>query len=194
MRILLPILLTVWLAGCSSRRAGGPDLSALPTGSPAVAFKIAFGVTDTEPTRWDGSIEVASGAVAALTGWRFYKDDQILPDGKSWKCSTRRRAVVPPKMWWLGAKHEVPADPNAPPPPGPMLANGVFVTVDARPGVEIRVQTDGGNFSFTRPGAFLDGRVTVEAVAAPWKLTAGDGHEDDNPSVVIDANGRAVAA
>ena len=55
-----------------------------------------FSVTDAEPAQWDGSVEVTGARVASLTGARFYKDDQVRPDGKSWKCATRRRPMTSP--------------------------------------------------------------------------------------------------
>jgi hypothetical protein len=146
------------LAGCTKRSAGGPDLAQLPTGSPAIAFEIKLGVTDTDPTGWDGSIEVSAGRLVSLAGWRFYKDDQVLPGGKSWKCATRRLPVIPPKLWWLGAKHEVPPDVNAPPPPGPMLPNGILAVIDAPPGSEIRITTPNGNFAFSPESAAWQAR------------------------------------
>lgn len=157
-RTFLPIALLALLAGCTKRSAGGPDLAQLPTGSPAIAFEIKLGVTDTDPTGWDGSIEVSAGRLVSLAGWRFYKDDQVLPGGKSWKCATRRLPVIPPKLWWLGAKHEVPPDVNAPPPPGPMLPNGILAVIDAPPGSEIRITTPNGNFAFSPESAAWQAR------------------------------------
>ncbi len=196
----LILLLAAALAGCS-RREGPLDLTRLATGSPGVAFRITFGLTDAQPTRWDGSIEVSSGKLLSLEGWRFYKDDQVQPDGKSWKCGTRRLAMPDPRAWFVGAKHVVPPDPTAEPHPGPMAPNGVLVALIAPGGAEVRVSTAAGNFSFTpdgapfgRPASRLNGRVRVERVAAPWNLTAQDGAEDDAPSVAIDGDGRAWAA
>ncbi len=201
MRTLALIPLAALLTGCSKPSPTGPELSQLATSSPSVAFRIILGQTDAEPAPWDGSIDVSGGKVLSLTGWRFYKDDQAGADGKSWKCATRRRAMLDPKLWWIGAKHVPPADLNAGAPPGPMLPNGVIVSLEASAASEIRVTTSNGNFSFSpdsapfgKSAAFLNGRVLVERVVAPWNLTAQDGLEDDNPSVAIDADGRAWAA
>ena len=201
MRTLFPVLLAALLVSCSKRESSGSNTAQLPTGSPAVAFRITLGATDSEPARWDGSIDVSGGKLMSLSGWRFYKDDAIGADGKSWKCATRRRATHEPKNWWVGAKHIPPADLAAPAPQGAMIPNGVIAVCDARPTTEIRVSTASGNFSFSpdsaplgKPASFLGGRAVVERVIAPWNLTASDGLEDDNPAVVIDADGRAWAA
>jgi len=199
--LCVPVLGLILLGACSKRSSGGPDLAQLATRSPGVAFRITLGAADAEPATWDGSIELASGRLLSLAGWRFYKDDQLGPDGKSWKCSTRRRAMPDPRDWYVGARHVVPPDPAAPPPPGPMVPNGVLVTLDAPARAEVRVSTANGNFSFVpenvpfgKPSSFLNGRVLVERTAAAWNLTRQDGAEDDNPSVAIDSNGRAWAA
>jgi len=52
----------------------------------ASSFLIVFGVGDTTPSAWDGSIAVHGAEVVRLEGWRFDDTDQI--DGLSWKLST----------------------------------------------------------------------------------------------------------
>src|SRR5574341_1899918 len=135
---ILPVVLAVLLWGCSKRTPGGPDVSQLPTGSPTVAFRITLGAIDAEPARWDGAIDVSGGKLLSLAGVRFYKDDALGSDGKSWKCATRRRATPEPKSWWVGAKHVPPADLNAPAPQGAIIPNGVIAVFDAGPTTEIR--------------------------------------------------------
>jgi hypothetical protein len=40
-----------------------------------VSVRVLFGLTDTEPTRWDGTVTVDSGTVNAIQGWRFGPED-----------------------------------------------------------------------------------------------------------------------
>jgi hypothetical protein len=192
MRILLLFLTAAVLAACSRAKPPAPP--------PIAAFRIILGADDAEPARWDGSLEVTGAQVATLTGWRFYKDDQVQPDGRSWKCATRRRAMIEPKNWWVGAKHAVPADAAAPAPPGPMVANGIVLGLDAASRAEVRIRTTQGSFAFStaevefgRPLPLLGGRVVVERAVAPSYLTH-PGFEDDMPSVAVDAAGQAWIA
>ncbi len=192
MPTLVAVLLVALLAACS----GPPP----PPAPPSQAFLITLGATDAEPARWDGSLDVSGAKLVTLAGRRFYQDDQINPDGKSWKASTRRRAVIEPQYWWLGAKHEVPANPQAFAPPGPMVANGIILTLDSASRAEIRVTTSQGNFSFAtsdvpfaRPAPFLNGRVIVERAVSPWYFQHGS-FEDDQPSVAFAADGRPWVA
>ena len=201
MHFLLPVLLGVMLAGCSR----SPEEQTGPAAAHPLAFLITLGQIDTEPARWDGSLSVTGGKPLSLTGWRFYKDDQILPDGKSWKCATRRRAMLDPKFWWIGARHLVPASTDAGPPPGPMIPNGVFVTLEGGPAersaATIQVSTARGSFAFSpdsvpfgRPAVYLDGNAVVERTPAPLNLTGRNAYENDHPAVAIDAQGRAWTA
>ncbi len=179
------------LPGCGSRRAAeAPE-------SPRLWFRIVFGNTDKEPADWSGSIEASGGRVAALTPWRFDKDDALNAENNSWKCSTRLAATHDPRDWFVGAIHIVPKDLTQP--KGALLPNGIYAAVENA--AEVKVATRQGSFSFRPaeadfgPGAeFLNGRVRVIRVAAPANLTGDSGREDDYPAIAADSEGRAWVA
>src|SRR5262249_21749071 len=54
--------------------------------------RIRFGLMDTEPEKWDGSVSVQPGKVALLSGWRFEQDDHA-NGTESWVASTRAIAA-----------------------------------------------------------------------------------------------------
>ncbi len=160
-------------------------------------FHITLGVTDRQPAGWSGSIEVDGGRVVSLAPWRFDKDDRIEPQRHTWKCATRRAAVLNPKDWYVGAIHVVPKDMT--PPPGAMIANGLYAAVEGAS--MVRVHTEQGSFQFQpaavrfgEPERFLDGRVELRRVPAAANLTASSGLEDDYPSTAVDSTGAAWVA
>jgi hypothetical protein len=193
MRNLAVLILVLLTASCTRSQQPAPP-------PPAAAFLITLGATDAEPARWDGSVEVTGAKVVALAGRRFTQEDAVQADGKSWKCATRRRAVIQPQHWRVGAKHVVPADVNAPAPPGPMIPNGVLLSLDSAARAEVRVNTSQGGFTFAtdtlpfgRRGEFLGGRALVERAVAPSFLQHA-GFQDDMPTVAFDAGGRPWVA
>src|SRR5205085_2292812 len=133
---------------------------------------------DQTPADWSGSVEAPGGRVVSVASWHFDKDDSLVQQPASWKCSTRFAAVLDPQYWWLGALHTVPKDKKIP--TAPLVANGLYVTVESAQ--EVRVKTAQGDFAF-RPSAarlgdplkFVNGRVEVERVPVTTSLTAGDG-------------------
>jgi len=42
-----------------------------------VGLRIRFGLNDEQPTPWNGKVEVSSGRVTHIGGWRFSKDDEV---------------------------------------------------------------------------------------------------------------------
>ena len=53
-----------------------------------VTFRVRFGMKDTEPTDWSGSIKVTPGRVVSIRGWRWTSSDSAT--GDSWTVATRR--------------------------------------------------------------------------------------------------------
>ena len=131
------------------------------------SFRILLGVTDREPTPWDGSIAVSPGAIASIRGWRFVAGDST-DSVASWQCSSR------------------PGVGNNANPTGPMLPNGVIVTTTAdAPGARFEVKTPQGAFSFSaadiawaQEKEFLDGRVLVDRVPTMARLTDSTDEQD----------------
>src|SRR5262245_945023 len=52
-----------------------------------VGVRIRFGLTDKDPTKWDGTISVSPGKIERIDGWRFENGDAV--QGTGWKASTR---------------------------------------------------------------------------------------------------------
>jgi hypothetical protein len=177
------LLVVVIIAGCGARQNA---IGVLPDQS---SFQLRFGAADNSPADWSGSVETIGGRVVSLAPWHFDKEDHLGQQPDTWSCSTRFGAVLDPKYWWLGALHTVPKDNTIP--KAPLVPNGLYITVESAR--EVRVKTAQGEFNFRPADArlgdplkFLRGRAEVERVPAAFNLTAGDGMEDDYPSVAFD--------
>jgi hypothetical protein len=187
----LGLLAVVIISGCGARQNSA---GVLPNQS---SFQLRFGVSDNTPADWSGSVETTGGKVNSLAPWHFDKEDHLGQKPNSWSCATRLAAVLDPKYWWLGALHTVPKDNTMP--KAPLVPNGLFVTVESAQ--EVRIKTAQGDCAFRPADArlgdplkFLNGRVEVERVPAAFNLTAGDGREDDYPTVAFDNLSNAWAA
>src|SRR2546430_9507621 len=64
----------------------------LPTLASDVGIRIRFGLTDKEPTKWDGTISIAPGKIERIDGWRFQDGDEV-HETTGWKASTRPLTV-----------------------------------------------------------------------------------------------------
>jgi hypothetical protein len=126
------------------------------------SVRVLFGLTDTEPTRWDGTVNVDSGTVNAIQGWRFGPEDST-DYSSSWKAATRAQGTGPDSI----------------------LENGVLITAGAAPDARWTIHTPKGDFSFTLHDipwgdqrTFLDGSVAVDRVPPTAQLTTSDDDED----------------
>ena len=142
----------------------------------AAGVRILMGLTDTESTKWDGSVLARGGEITAIEPWRFEGDDAI--DGLSgWKASTHAIRLF-----------------NAVRPP--LVANGVIVHLaNMQPGARVEVSSTQGEFSFRledipygQAETLLRGRVMVDRVPAVIAIT-NDPEEQDYPAAAIDKNG-----
>jgi hypothetical protein len=164
-RLAAPLAAMLALAGCSAYSQRSQGEIPMPE---AAAFRILFGVTDSEPAKWDGTVRATRGTVLRVEGWRFAPPDAI-KDAASWTASTR-----------LGVKWP-PGNPNA-----PLLDNGVIVFCSAPAGdAGFQVTTAQGNFEFAASGLpygavkrALGGRVVIDRVPAVTKLTATRNDQD----------------
>jgi hypothetical protein len=125
--------------------------------------RVLFGLTDSEPTRWDGTISLESGTVKAIQGWRFGPEDSTDYSG-SWKAATRAQGNGPDNI----------------------LENGVLITAETANEARWSLHTPKGDFSFTLHDipwgdqkTFLDGSVAVDRVPPTAQLTTSDDDEDD---------------
>jgi hypothetical protein len=58
-------------------------------GDSVISFRMRFGVKDTEPKPWDGSLTVSGGEALRIRDWRPRSGDRI--DGnRGWSLSSRR--------------------------------------------------------------------------------------------------------
>src|SRR5580765_1791387 len=164
---------------------------AWPVFASDVGVRIRFGLTDSEPKKWDATISVTPGKLERIDGWRFQDGDQV-QGTTGWKASTRpltvRRSNNPQKA----AKGRGGN--------GNMADNGVILLLT---GVSessvVKVKSAQGDFDFKLAdiayGKFvekLDGAVDVERVAASRPLTS-ERTDDDYPALTVAADGTAFA-
>ena len=147
-------------------------------------FRIRFGLTDTAPSSWDGSIRVSGGEFVSLRSWRPRGADQI--NGSSWKLATTPGIKFRYRNW--------EPEPSTPVPEYVYLP-GLFLTVSAEGDARVDVETAQGNFSF-RVGAartshrleFLGGAAVVER-AASYASVSSRGHEAGFADIAADGAG-----
>lgn len=160
-----------------------------------VAFRVRFGMKDSEASAWDGSVEVkGQGArLASVEGWRFEQQDQMTGP-TSWKASSREltqrksRSNSNVKTLAPASQRKVRV---------PMSDNGVLLRVTgAGPETVLAFQTKAGDFSFARhqvalgkPLALLDQRVEVDLVADGSPVTTGR-DDEDSPALAVSKEGR----
>ena len=143
----------------------------------SMSFRVLFGVTDSEPTAWDGSVTVNGGQVRSIQGWRFAGEDST-DYRASWKLSTRRLQNRPAQQKKKGGAG------------GPMEDNGVIVTASLTSAqARFDVQTSQGGFSFTaqelpygETKTALDGRVRIDRVPSSLQITTS-AEEQDHPAM-----------
>jgi hypothetical protein len=126
------------------------------------SVRVLFGLTDTDPTSWDGTVSLSSGTVKAIQGWRFGPEDST-DYSSSWKAATRSQGNGPDMV----------------------LENGVVITADIAPDARWSLHTAKGDFSFTLHDVpwgdqktFLDGSVAVDRVPPTTQLTTSNDDED----------------
>lgn len=152
----------------SQRPQGGTQTPPPTSTREVLQFALLFGVRDSEPLAWDGSIEATGARITGMDIWRPAEADAT--EASSWKLSTRRVNLT------RGMQRLEP----------PVLPNGVYVTAerldaDAR----FRVTTPQGNFEFSavqigfgRSLSFLNGRARVERTPLAHQLTESIEEQD----------------
>ncbi len=154
-----------------------------------VGLLIQFGLGDSEPTIWDGSITVTPGEVQEVSGYRFEQKDEV--KGNTWKASTRTpqgavkgRGNNPKK---LGMAKNV----------GPIYENGVYLKLkNVKPDSVVELTTAPGKVSFKvgdlkRGGvvSLMEGRVAVQETAFTLRKISPDRADDDFPALTFGADG-----
>jgi hypothetical protein len=156
--------------------------AALPAQA-AMGVRVALGLTDQNPTKWDGSAVAHGARIASIEGWRFDGDD-ALAAGDSWKISTRRIRLFGANA--VGA---------------PSVANGVVVWLEGeRDNADIAIKTAQGEFTvrladipYGTMKHYLDGRATADRLPPVTRITNSP-DEDDYPAAAADRNGNVWMA
>jgi hypothetical protein len=158
-----------------------------------VGLRIRFGLTDDSNTKWDGSVSVAPGKVAGISGWRFQDGDAVVGDS-GWKASTRpltvRRSNTAKKTAKAKAKSA-----------GLLADNGVIVRlVDVSEDSVVKVKTAKGSFDFKlgdvpygKVVEKLNGAADIERTAATSRLTT-QRTDDDFPAIAVGGDGTVYTA
>lgn len=175
--ILAALTGTLWVAG----RTGLTQTTLAAPPETLVACLIRFGVNDTEPAPWDGTINVSGGEIVNLRNWHPRPGDRI--QGKTaWTLATRLGPTFVFRAW--------EPDERLTDPPRYLLIPGVIVEVKGSPGARVNVQTKQGAFGFAlrelsalRPLRLLGGRVSVERVPAAQMLSTPD-YQDDFATIL----------
>lgn len=152
-----------------------------------LVVRLVFGLADTEPTDWSGSIVADNGRAPALEGWRFLMADRIGAEG-SWDARSRLGPVTPTPVGQPGGLPVEPAR-QAPQPVG------ITCTMDLPAPRTLRIRTMQGDFEFDpsrlTPGesdTVLNGRVRIERL--PYALAASEGEAHaDYPAGAADREG-----
>jgi len=149
-------------------------------------FRIAVGLTDTEPKEWIGRITAPGAQIAALTGWRFSQKDHASVDGefsfrtKIGNLENQLRTDFPyGQTDWN--------DPNI----RRLIPQGLIVRLDTSEFTRIRFESTSGTFGFGvddiplhRPAEFLGGNARVERMPVAINLSE-PGFADDHPAIAI---------
>ncbi|MBI2844679.1 MAG: DUF3604 domain-containing protein [Armatimonadetes bacterium] len=202
-RLVVALAVAMWLAGSQHVIANDSELKAI---------RLVFGVYDTKPTAWDGSISISEGEIVKISGYHFGKDDKVT-DNHSWAASTRS---------WQDMEHWGAVNQAVRPLPRPTLVDLTGVNVYYR-GPETATfrlklkqprkrhsflwswtaeQHDAAGLKFWldefkfRPMdipewdvlPILSARIQVYRVPPVERLT-GPEHEDDHPSLAVEKNG-----
>ena len=122
------------------------------------SFRVRFGLAETEPTVWDGSVAVSGGRLVALRSWRPRGADEIGAD--SWKLSTAPGTRFRYRNWEPEPSFPVSDYLNLP---------GLILTVESEGNARVDIETAGGNLSFRLSDqptgmrrSYLGGAVVVE--------------------------------
>jgi hypothetical protein len=152
--------------------------------SAPATFRILLGVTDSGPTRWDGTVSVHNGGSITLQPWRFEGVDSF--NGQVFHLTTH------PARLFGGA---TPAGAS------PIVANGFLVGLEnTNESSQVDITTSQGDFSFKAsdivygtPLYKLGGRVFVDRVPPSTRLTETK-EEEDYPAIATGANDEAWLA
>ncbi len=146
----------------------------LATAQETISFRVRFGVTDTEPRAWDGSLEVTGGELVRLRNWRPRPKQEVAES--SWRLATEKGINFRKRPW--------EAEPMEGPKPY-LLVPGVIVDVRATSGTTVRFRTKNGSFLvkpfLLKPGlveSHLGGAVLVDRTPMATRLSGPETQND----------------
>src|SRR5262245_4020747 len=157
---VVAIVAGVLLVTLYTPRSAGSQ--AVTSDDSVLSFRMRFGITDTEPRAWDGSLTVSGGGEALrIRSWRQRPGDKI--DGaRGWSLSTRKGPNFDRRPW----EEEVPSGVipyiNVP---------GVIVDLKLTAATSVQVETRQGTFVVTprvletgKAVSVLGGSVVIDLV------------------------------
>ncbi len=168
------VLTAVLLAGAwwLSQRAPRPAVTRAAEPDEA-AFLVRFGLADSSPRSWDGSVRVAGGRLLSLDGWQFTREDQIVSPN-AWRCATRRQTY-----WHSPWERSLEGTKNQ----EKITAKGLLLRSTSAG--RVTLSTPQGEFSFspseiswTSPKEFAGGDVVITRSPLPSRLTGAPAAED----------------
>jgi hypothetical protein len=147
---------------------------------------VLMGVGDTQPASWNGSLNVSSGEIQDVEGYRFELPDRVLPQG-GWHMKTAVTRVL------LGsplAGHGPAAAENR------LLPKGLLVRGSGTSATSVSVTTEHGNLSFAPmnlpfggAAKYLGGRIEVRRIPPATDLSGTPLRQHDSPSIAAGDDG-----
>ncbi|HSH93751.1 MAG TPA: hypothetical protein VK968_06370 [Roseimicrobium sp.] len=166
-----------------------------------VGLRIRFGLTDDGNKTWDGSVSVAPGSVANISGWRFQQKDAV--EGTTgWKAETRPLTVRRTNAAKKGAATQQKGKKKAAAAAAGLMAdNGVILRlVDVTEDSVVKVKTKQGDFDFKlsdvpygKIAEKLNGAVDIERTAATQPIST-QRTDDDFPAIAVAGDGTTYMA
>ena len=144
-------------------------------------IRVILGLTDREPTAWDGKVTARDAQISSLEPWRFEGQDAV--QGTSgW-----RVRLHPIRLFGGGAAAGAQR---------PLVGNGVIVRLaSAGSGASLHFDTQQGNFDvalseipYGKSARALGGRVLVDRIPPSTRITSSP-EEEDYPAAATDKNG-----
>ena len=139
-----------------------------PPAEAETVLLIRLGLTDTEPTEWDGEIRVDRGRLLKLIGRELRVEDVVHPPNR-WEASSRPGFEIGKRLMY----EEYFSTPDE----HRILEPSVYAFLDASPGARVTVDTQQGMFDFRVSDlgvgdtkTYLGGRASVERTVAPKLL------------------------
>ena len=171
MRLRASVLLTA----CAGALAAQPPAPLPLADDSVVSIRVRFGLTDTAPRSWDGTVNVSGGQLLSLRLWRPHPEDRI--DGTSgWKLATRQGVNFQKRPW----------EPELTVGPQPYInPTGLVVDVKGSSGTRVQFRTGNGTFEVRPfdlaagvPQRFLGGGAIADRVPTAQMISSREFQND----------------